>query len=118
MMIGSSLRGVLGAGVLLASLVTNLLPALAHEPAQVQITNLVYLPAEVTLHVGDVIVWTNNDIVAHTATVKAAGGAAGWDVTIPPGQTVQHQLTQAGTVEYFCRFHPNMKARINVLSKP
>jgi plastocyanin len=43
----------------------------------------------------------------------AAPGAAqnsDWDVTMPPKKTVTSILKKAGTIEYYCRFHPNMKA--------
>jgi plastocyanin len=37
-----------------------------------------------------------------------------WDVMIAPKKTARFVLTKAGDVEYFCRFHPNMKGRIAV----
>ena len=36
------------------------------------------------------------------------------DVNQPPKKTVTSVLNKAGTVEYYCRFHPNMKATLNV----
>ncbi|MCR6499377.1 hypothetical protein MUO32_10070 [Shinella sp. CPCC 101442] len=61
-----------------------------------------------TVHV--TIEWTNTDPFAHTATVKG-----GWEVTIPPGQKATHVVTADDTVEYYCRFHPNMKGHIRVV---
>ena len=80
--------------------------------ATIQITmeNLVFAPAEVTAKVGDTIEWINKDIFAHTATAR--GGD--WDVTMPPKKTVTLVLKKAGTVDYYCRFHPNMKATLIV----
>jgi plastocyanin len=69
--------------------------------------DLVITPAEVSAKVGDTIEWVNKDIVAHTAT--ATGGD--FDVMLPPnksGSVVQ----KAGTISYYCRFHPNMKAAL------
>jgi plastocyanin len=37
-----------------------------------------------------------------------------WDVTIPPKKTVTSVLKKAGTIEYYCRFHPNMKATLTI----
>ena len=37
-----------------------------------------------------------------------------WDVTLPPKKTITSVLKKAGTVEYYCRFHPNMKATLIV----
>jgi plastocyanin len=78
--------------------------------ATIQITmeNLVISPAEASAKVGDTIEWVNKDIFAHTATARNGD----WDVTIPPKMTVTLVLKKAGTVEYYCRFHPNMKATL------
>ncbi|WP_291688943.1 cupredoxin domain-containing protein [Bradyrhizobium sp.] len=80
--------------------------------ATIQITmeNLVIAPAEVSAKVGDTIEWVNRDILAHTATARNGD----WDVTMPPKKTVTLVLQKAGTIEYYCRFHPNMKATLTV----
>ena len=76
---------------------------------EVTIDKLVFSPASVQAKVGDTIEWTNNDILAHTATVKG-----GWDVMIPAKSKGKVALKTAGAVDYFCRFHPNMKGHIEV----
>ena len=83
------------------------------DAATVQITmeNLVISPAEASAKVGDTIEWINKDIFAHTATARNGD----WDVTMPPKKTVTSVLNKAGTVEYYCRFHPNMKATLIVV---
>ena len=82
------------------------------QAATVQITmeNLVISPAEATAKVGDTIEWINKDIFAHTATARNGD----WDITMPPKKTVSSVLKKAGTIEYYCRFHPNMKATLNI----
>ena len=75
---------------------------------QISMENLEISPAEASAKVGDTIEWTNKDIFAHTATARNGD----WDVTIPPKKTVTSVLKKAGTVEYYCRFHPNMKATL------
>jgi plastocyanin len=82
------------------------------DAATIQITmqDLVISPAEASAKVGDTIEWINKDIFAHTATARNGD----WDVTIPPKKTVTSVLNKAGTVEYYCRFHPNMKATLVV----
>jgi plastocyanin len=37
-----------------------------------------------------------------------------FDAAIPPKKTVTYVLKKAGTVAYYCRFHPSMKAVLNV----
>lgn len=80
--------------------------------ATIQITmeNLVISPADATAKVGDTIEWINKDIFAHTATARNGD----WDVTLPPKKTVNSVLKKAGAVEYYCRFHPNMKATLTI----
>ncbi|MEI9411403.1 cupredoxin family copper-binding protein [Mesorhizobium salmacidum] len=76
---------------------------------QVTIDRLVYSPASLQAKVGDTIEWVNKDVVAHTATVRG-----GWDVMIPPKSKGQVILKTAGAVDYFCRFHPNMRGHLDV----
>jgi plastocyanin len=77
---------------------------------QIVMENLVFSPAAAAAKVGDTIEWVNKDILAHTATARNGD----FDVTIPPKQTVKLVLKKAGDVDYYCRFHPNMKAALKV----
>lgn len=79
------------------------------ETIHVTITDLVFSPAVVEAKIGDTIIWDNNDVIAHTATVKG-----GWDVKIPPKKSASLVLKKAENSEYYCRYHPNMKGSINV----
>ena len=67
-------------------------------------------PAEASAKGGDTIEWINKDIVAHTATARNGD----WDVTMPPKKTGTLVLKKAGMIDYYCRFHPNMKATLAV----
>jgi plastocyanin len=80
--------------------------------ATIQITmeNLVVSPLEVTAKVGDTLELINKDVLAHTATARNGD----FDVAMPPKKTVTYVLKKAGTVEYYCRFHPNMKAVLTI----
>jgi plastocyanin len=77
---------------------------------QITMDNLVISPAEATAKVGDTLELINKDILAHTATARNGD----FDVAMPPKKTVTYVLKKAGTIEYYCRFHPNMKAVLNV----
>jgi plastocyanin len=77
---------------------------------QIVMQDLVFAPAEVTAKVGDSIEWVNKDVFAHTATARNGD----FDVNLPAKKTVTSVLTKAGTVEYYCRFHPNMKAVLKI----
>src|SRR5229473_2678573 len=75
---------------------------------QIVMENLVVSPPEATAKVGDTVEWINKDIFAHTATARNGD----FDATMPPKKTITSVLNKAGTVEYYCRFHPNMKASL------
>ncbi|MGZ5876591.1 MAG: cupredoxin domain-containing protein [Bradyrhizobium sp.] len=77
---------------------------------QISMENLVIAPAEASAKVGDTIEWVNKDVLAHTATARNGD----FDVTIPPKKTVTLVLKKAGAIDYYCRFHPNMKATLTV----
>jgi plastocyanin len=79
------------------------------ETIHVVIEKLGYEPAQISAKVGDTIEWENKDVIAHTATVRGD-----WDVVIPAKKTASIVLKKAGDVEYYCRFHPNMTARIAI----
>lgn len=79
------------------------------ETIRVVIDKLAYEPAQISAKVGDTVEWENKDVIAHTATVRGD-----WDVTIPAKKTTSLVLKKAGDFEYYCRFHPNMTARIAI----
>ncbi|MGB3815618.1 MAG: cupredoxin domain-containing protein [Shinella sp.] len=77
----------------------------------VTIEKLVFLPAEIEVKAGETIEWINKDPFAHTATVKG-----GWEVVIPPGKAATRVVTADDTVDYYCRYHPNMKGKIRIVA--
>ncbi|WP_315783214.1 MULTISPECIES: cupredoxin family copper-binding protein [unclassified Bradyrhizobium] len=77
---------------------------------RITIDKLAFSPAVVSARVGDTVEWINKDALAHTATAR--DGA--FDVTLPPSKTVSSVLKKAGTLDYYCRFHPNMKATLTI----
>src|SRR3954467_6886815 len=95
--------------------IIGLLCVLSAVPAQtatitVVIDKLVNIPAEVTAKVGDTIEWDNKDFLQHTATAKDGS----WNVLLPPNKKGSIVVNKAGTFDYFCNFHPNMKGKITV----
>jgi len=101
--------GRLASIALAVVLLSIVVPARA---ATIQITmeNLVVSPAETSAKVGDTIEWINKDVFAHTATAKSGD----FDVMLPPKKSATFVLKKAGTVDYYCRYHPNMKATLKV----
>ena len=99
-------------GALALCLVSLVSAALGAGPRVLKITidDLAFGPAPGGLHVNDIVEWTNSDILRHTAT--ATDGS--FDIDLPAGATGRTILKRAGDVTYVCRFHPGMKARLEV----
>ena len=94
-------------GVLVLALAAG---AARADVIQVKIEKLAFMPPQVSAHVGDTIQWVNSDFVAHTATAR--DGA--WDVVIPPNASASVIVRTPKSVDYYCKFHPNMTGRISV----
>ena len=97
---------------LIVALVACCAMAVPADAATIQIVmqNLGFSPAEASAKVGDTIEWTNKDFVAHTATARNGD----FDEALPPNKIASFVLKNAGAVDYFCRFHPNMKASLKI----
>ena len=76
-------------------------------------SGIAFVPATIMANVGDTVEWTNKDFVAHSATARNGS----WDVNLPVGKTGRVTLKKAGTIEYYCRVHPNMTGSIAVTGK-
>lgn len=97
--------------ILLTALALGAMAVPAHAATiQIVMENLVVSPAEVSAKVGDTVEWINKDVFVHTATARNGD----FDITMPPKKTVTSVLNKAGTVEYYCRYHPNMKAVLKI----
>jgi plastocyanin len=46
----------------------------------------------------------------HSATARNGD----WDVELPPNKTGTVVLKKPGVIDYYCRYHPNMKAKLTV----
>jgi plastocyanin len=82
----------------------------AAATVRVTVTKLTFEPAQVSAHVGDTIEWVNSDFLAHSAT----GRKKEWDLFIAPNKSGRITLKDAGEIDYYCRFHPNMVGHISV----
>ncbi|HET8655443.1 MAG TPA: cupredoxin family copper-binding protein [Longimicrobiaceae bacterium] len=86
-------------------------PARKPRAVQVRIEGFVYTPAAVTVAPGDTVVWTNHDLVPHTATARDGEFDSG---SIASGATWRYVVRKTGTVAYYCRFHPTMEGTLTV----
>jgi plastocyanin/uncharacterized membrane protein len=82
----------------------------SHTPgAEVIIKNFSFQPAQLSVHPGENIEFTNEDIYAHTVTADDGSFDSG---LIQPGSSWKLTVTKAGTIAYHCAPHPNMKATL------
>lgn len=80
-------------------------------------TNECYIPYEVTVNVGDEVMWSNDDSAAHTVTAgSAADGPSGvFDSSLfMAGATFSFQFNEEGEFPYFCMVHPWMEGIVKV----
>jgi len=84
--------------------------AAAAETHTVRIENMQFVPAVLTVHAGDRIVWRNQDIVPHTATAAGVFDSG----VIAPGHSVTKAAGKAGRHPYVCTLHPGMKGEVVV----
>ena len=80
-------------------------------------TNECFIPAEVTVNVGDTVIWSNDDSAAHTVTSGTpTGGPDGtFDSSLFMADTTfSHTFDNAGEYNYFCMVHPWMTGKVQV----
>ena len=70
-----------------------------------------FVPPELTVHVGDTVVWKNEDPFPHTATSTSAGFDS---KKIPAGKSWSYTTKKKGDFDYVCTLHENMTGVIHV----
>jgi plastocyanin len=99
-----------GATLLLIGLLSGARHA-APRSHLVNITGFQFAPASVSVAVGDTVLWSNGDIVPHTATALEGRWDSG---TIATKGRWAYVVRQRGTVEYHCALHPSMRGTLDV----
>ncbi|MBC7742283.1 MAG: copper-binding protein [Bdellovibrionaceae bacterium] len=75
------------------------------------IDGMKFTPETLTAKVGDIIIWTNKDIVPHTATGSKKEFDSG---EIKVTSSWKFKVKKKGHTTYGCSFHPTMKASLEV----
>ncbi len=76
-----------------------------HVHHQVEITGFEFVPKNLAVAPGDIVTWTNKDIVPHNVINTADKRVISPDLAT--GENFSYKVS-AGAVEYFCGFHPSM----------
>jgi len=79
----------------------------------VDMKGIEFAPARISAKVGDTIEWANHDFVVHSATARDHS----FDVNVTANKSGRTVLKKAGKIAYYCRYHPNMTAEIDVAAK-
>lgn len=79
----------------------------------VSIKDLQFSPEKLQVKMGDTITWVNNDFIPHTATAIDKS----WDSkNLAKGESFSLVVDENTLLDYFCVYHPNMVATIELLS--
>ena len=85
--------------------------ARAANTHKVEIRKFKFKPEKLSVKPGDTIVWTNFDLAPHTATANDES----WDTgTLKKGESHSMLVSEEMHLDYFCRFHPHMKAALQL----
>lgn len=79
--------------------------------------NAMTTPVDLTIDVGDTVIWTNTDGVQHTVT-SDNGSTESFNGTLNPGATFSVTFTMVGSNPYHCIPHPSMTGTITVQAAP
>ena len=108
---GVALCAALCASLGAAALAAACSPRHAATTRAVHIRAFQFAPAVDTVQAGDTVVWTNDDIVPHTATALGKEFDSG---SIDVGASWRHATSAPGTFEYECTLHPTMRGTLVV----
>ena len=78
----------------------------------VTIEGMQFRPQALTVAAGDIIVWVNKDLVAHTATSATAGIFD--SKLIAPDKSWKLTTRTKGDFSYICTYHPTMTGSLRV----
>jgi plastocyanin len=101
---------VLGVG---AAAAKNSAAQTSAATVNVEVGDRFFNPAQLTVNVGDTVVWTNKGQLPHDVT--ADNGAFVSPRRMANGQSFSFTVTTPGTYSYQCTIHSNMTAVLNVV---
>jgi plastocyanin len=81
------------------------------EVHNIDIVDFSFSPQNLTVMVGDTVIWTNQDNVPHTSTSDTGIWDSG---TLTNGQTFMWMFNSTGDFPYHCTVHPSMTGMISV----
>ena len=84
--------------------------AAAPKVYTVVIDKMKFGPVPTGIRSGDTIVWINKDFLKHTATARDKS----FNVELPPRTKGKTVIRHAGTIPFYCIYHPGMTGSLSV----
>jgi plastocyanin len=82
------------------------------QNATVEMADMAFTPASVTITPGSTVTWTNNDTVPHIVSFGDQGPQS--SEVIDPGATFSAIFEEPGSFSYVCTLHPGMSGVVEV----
>jgi plastocyanin len=87
-------------------------PALAANQTVVTISNFTFNPPDVEVHVGDTVIFKNDDDIPHQVV---ADDKSFLTAALDTGDEKAVTFSKAGSFPYFCGLHPHMQGKVTVV---
>jgi len=87
--------------------------ALASTEKMISQKGKVFSESELTIKVGDTLVFVNDDAIAHNVLSMSAGNQFNLG-SIKPGNSTPVTFKAAGDVQILCAMHPSMRMKVKV----
>jgi plastocyanin len=84
------------------------------EAASVDIPEIAFEPADISVKAGTTVTWTNSDDIPHTVTKEGGPGAEFDSGDLDPGSTFEQTFDAPGKVDYVCTIHPGQAGTVTV----
>lgn len=94
------------------AIITPVAAPAATSSAAVDIENFTFNPAELTVHVGSKVTFTNGDDIPHQVV---ANDGSFRSKALDSGDSFAMAFAKPGTYAYFCGLHPHMQGKVIVV---
>lgn len=79
---------------------------------EVEIEDMAFRPANITVKKGTTVTWTNKDSVEHTVTSDNSGGPR--SAMLARDESYSFTFNEVGEFSYHCQPHPQMTGKVTV----
>ena len=82
------------------------------DVVEISMKDILFIPKEVEVEVGQTVRWTNDEPIVHNATAEE--GADFRSPNLQEGDTFEWKADKAGRVDYVCTIHPGQVGVLEV----